>query len=190
MSYKGNNMEVRGMHPCSSETEVAERRQLCLPINYSWWRRQTTQCQCSLSYFYKNYKSVKGKSKAPHYPDSRKFANIEGSLIGSIQRKQDKISEMPAICVLDGNQITFVILWLALLKERKWGTRYERNEPEYEMFWLILAIWAMELLTLFISFVSLSLSQNFLIVYSEGIYQASTLSWCCRPTVVSQYMFI
>ena len=77
-----------------------------------WLGRQTTwagrtsrqtQCQCSPSYFHCNYKSVyKSRSKALYYHESRKFTDISDSLIGSTQRRQDKILlEMPAICPLD-----------------------------------------------------------------------------------------
>lgn len=62
---------------------------------------------------------------------------------------------------------------------------YKWDEPEYEMFLFSKTLWAMELPTLFISFVSFSPSQNFLIFDSAIIYQAPTLNQYYRPTVVS-----
>lgn len=65
---------------------------------------------------------------------------------------------------------------------------YEQDEPEYEMFLFGKAIWTVVLPTFFISFVSLSPSQNFLITDQVDNYQAPTLNQHYRPIVLFQYM--
>lgn len=54
---------------------------------------------------------------------------------------------------------------------------YKWDEPKYEMFLFGKVIWTVELLTFFISFVSLSPSQTFLIIHSV------TINPCSKPAL-------